>query len=380
MKKKAVSRVVKTGRRSVPAGSRITLAQVARHAGVHAATASQILNDRSNCWASETTRQRVFDAARQLGYRPNLSARALRLGRSRVIGLVSPGFCAGFSNTRAAGLTEAAAKADYTVALSSHPNDSASEDKVIRHLIDNGVDGLAIYPVDSGPHTELRRLVDNGFPVVTFDGRSLLDFDCDDISVDYEAVGRKQARHLLALGCKRICLANTIPEARIMAIRERAVREEIARAGVSPPLEMRLPGSATREFVEAKTLASPMLQFLKKHGAEIDGVIGNDQASTLALQFLRRMGLRIPGDVAVIGSGTTMLATYGEVPLTSVTAATASAGVKAFDLLVARIEGRAGEGFRRLTTPAKLFVRQSTAIKSVVGRKGNISVYEKVEE
>ena len=360
MKKKAVSRVAKTGRRSMRAGSRITLAEVARHAGVHAATASQILNDRSNCWASEVTRQRVFDAARQLGYRPNLSARALRLGRSRVIGLVSPGFGVGFSNTRAAGLTEAATKADYTVALSSHPNDSVSEDKVIRRLIDNGVDGLAIYPVDSEPHAELRRLVDNGFPVVTFDGRSLLNFECDDISVDYEAIGRMQARHLLALGCKRICLANTIPEARITAIRERAVRDEIAGAGLLPPLEMRLPGCATREFVEAGTLASPMRAFLEKHGAEIAGVIGNDQASTLAVQFLRQMGLRVPGDVEVIGSGTTMLATYGEIPLTSVTAATESAGVQAFELLVSRIEGCAGNRFRRLTTPAELYVRKST--------------------
>lgn len=364
MKTLSRTKSAETGRRAAPVPSfrRVALADVAEKAGVHAATASQVLNDRPNCWASETTRRRIRKAVEELGYRPNLAARALRSGRTHVIGLVSPGFAIGSSHSRAAGLTAAATKADYTVTLSSHPNDSESEDRVIRRLLDRGVDGLAIYPVDSGPHAELRRLVRSGFPVVTFEGANLLDFECDDISVDCETVGKLQAKHLLRLGRRRICLANTIPEARITAIREAAVRQELARAGAPAPLEMRLPGDITRELVEAETWEAPMRTFLKKHRGAFDGIIGSDHTTSLAIRLLHELGLRIPADVAVVGGGDSVLATYGEVPLTSVNAADDVAGAKAFGLLMDRLGGHRNGQFRRLISRAKLIVRKSTQV------------------
>lgn len=342
---------------------RVTLSDVAEKAGVHRATAGQVLNNWANCWASEATRQRIRKAAEELGYRPNLAARALRSGRTQVIGLITPGFSIFSPYSRAGGLTEAAAKADYTVTLSAHPNDSESEDRVIRRLLDRGVDGLAIYPVDPGPHAELRRLVESGFPVVTFEGANLLDFECDDISVDCAKVGRLQARHLLELGRRRICFANmsSLPQmAGVNAIREAAVREELARAGAPAPLEMRLSVSNTNELPDAGALEGPMRNYFQKHRGVFDSIIGGDHTGVLAIRLLHELGMRVPDDVAVMGGGTTMLADYCEVPLTSVNAANDAAGVKAFDLLMDRIDGRVKGGFRRLINPARLFVRKST--------------------
>jgi LacI family transcriptional regulator len=344
---------------------RITLSDVAAKAGVHRATAGQVLSNWEKCWASEATRQRIRKAAADLGYRPNLAARALRSGRTQVIGLITPGFSLFSPYSRAGGLTEAAAKADYTVTLSSHPNDSDSEDRVIRRLLDRGMDGLAIYPVDPGPHTELRRLVEAGFPVVTFEGANVLDFECDDISVDCEKVGTLQARHLLELGRRRVCVANmkALPQmAGVNAIREAAGRGELARAGAPPPLEMRLPESDSRELPDAGTLEGPMRAFFMKHRGDFDGIIGGDHTGVLAIRLLHELGLRVPADVAVIGGGTTMLADYCEVPMTSVNAANEVAGARAFDLLMDRISGRETGGFRRLVNPAKLIVRQSTRL------------------
>jgi DNA-binding LacI/PurR family transcriptional regulator len=364
-----LSSVKRESRADSPGGKaavRATLADVAAKAGVHRATAGQVLSNWKNCWASEATRKRVREAADALGYRPNLAARALRLGKTQVIGLVSPGFFTYSPYSRADGLTEAAAKADYTVTLSSHPNDAESEDRVIRRLLDRGMDGLAIYPVDPGPHTELRRLVQAGFPVVTFEGANVLDFECDDISVDCEAVGRLQARHLLACGRRRMCLANMASLSRLSrvnVIREAAVRDELARAGAPAPLEMRLPAVDAREMPDAAALERPMRAFLEKHRGSFDGIIGADHTGVLAIRLLHELGLRIPEDVAVIGGGTTMLAEYCEVPMTSVNAENQVAGVKAFELLMDRIEGRANGRYRRLVNPAKLFVRKSTQDK-----------------
>lgn len=353
----------KTGSPSAPT-RRVTLDDVAAKAGLHRTTVSQVLNNHPGVWASEATRQRIRQAATELGYRPNLAARALRSGKTHVIGLVSPGFLVYSPDSRADGLAEAAAKADYTVALSSTANDSDSEDRVIRRLLDRGVDGLAIYPVDSGPHTELRRLVQSGFPVVTFEGANVLDFESDDISVDCEFVGRTQARHLLELGRRRICLANRVSEprlGRVTAIREAAARAELARDGAPTPLEMRLPLTETWELPDPEKLAAAMRAFLQEHRGAFDGIIGGDPTGVVAVHLLREAGLRVPEDVAVIGGGL-MLATYCEVPLTSVNAANSLAGSQAFALLQDRISGRCQGAFRRLINPARLIVRQSTQV------------------
>lgn len=347
-------------------GQRVKLADVARRAGVHSATASQVLNGRSNCWASEKTRERIFDAARALGYRPNLAARSLRLGRTQLFGLIFPGLSIGSSQSRVSGFSDGAEDAGYTVTLSSHSNEAKIEDRVIRRLVDRGVDGLAVYPVDRGPHKELRRLCESGFPVVTFDGSSLLDFECDDVSVDYDQVGRTQARHVLELGRRRICLANTKPEARIMTLLEAAIRDELARRNAPRPLEMRLPISIEHEVEEVETLEGPMREFLRRHCGEFDALLGNDTEASLAVRLLGEMGVRVPQDVAIIGGGTTLLATYGWVPLTAVVPDNVATGARALRLLVDRIEGRVnGDGFRRITAPANLVVRQSSYVENI---------------
>lgn len=355
MKKSPMEKTAEAGR-----VRRVTLADVAGKAGVSRVAVCEVLNDRPNCWASEATRRRIRQAAEELGYRPNLAARALRSGRTQVIGFISPGFGIGSSHSRAGGLTDAAAKSDYTVTVSSHPNDPESEDRVIRRLLDRGVDGLAIYPVDTGSHAELRRLVQSGFPVVTFDGANLLDFECDDVSIDIEAVGRLQARHLLQLGRRRVCLANTIPEARINTIREAAIRDELERAGAPAPLEMRLSRPATGEFAEADPMEAPLRAFLVKHRGAIDGIIGFDAMVSLAIRVLQKQAVRVPEDVVAVGSGNSILASYGIMPMTSVSTADDEAGAQAFGLLMDRIEGRANGSFRRLTSRAKLIVREST--------------------
>ena len=340
---------------------RVTLQDVADRVGVSRPTVSKVLNSRPGCRTTEETRQRIKEAAKELGYRPNLSARSLRSGRSHIIGLVAPGFLTGPHST-AENLTKAAAEAGYTVSVASHANDSDAEDAVLRHLLDSGVDGLVVYPVDTGEHRVLRQLVASGFPILTIQGANLLDFECDDISLDMAAIGRLQAQHLLGLGRRRICLASTLPTARINAIRDDAIRDELSRAGALPPIEMQLQHSAEREMHDAEELAPEIRAFFEDHGGAFDGFIGFDSIASLTIGILHKLGFRIPEDVAIVGSGNTMLASYGSLPLTSVGGAHEIPDGKAFELLMDRIQGRDVGQFRRLTDSAKLVVRESTRV------------------
>jgi LacI family transcriptional regulator len=335
------------------------LDDVARESGFHRTTVSQVLTESATCWASTETRRRIHEAAQALGYRANPSARALRSGKTRLIGFVSPGFGVQSPHSRAGGLTEAAARKDYTVAVTSHPNDPESEDRVIRHLLNRGMDGLAIYPVDAGEHRELRGLIARGFPVVTFDGAPLLDFECDDVSSDYSEVGRLQARHLLDLGRRRPCLVSPRPEARINAIRERAVIETFEQAGLTPRV-MRVERSAAHEISDPGALVPQIRDYLQRHAGTYDAIVGFDAMASLSVRVLQALGLRIPTDVAVVGSGDHLLASYGVLPLTSISTADDQAGAQAFALLIDRMAGRAAGPFRRLTNPATLIAREST--------------------
>ncbi|MHC4885445.1 MAG: LacI family DNA-binding transcriptional regulator [Planctomycetota bacterium] len=339
--------------------ARVTLNDVAAEAGVHRTTVSQVLNDRPGCWASDETRARVHAAVEKLGYRPNLAARALRVGKARVVGLLSPGFLAG-PHSRPVGLTDAATAHDYTVTVTSDANDAASEDRAIRRLLDRGLDGLVVYPVDQGPHRELRRLVESDFPVVTFEGGNLLDFPSDDISIDYAAVGRLQVEHLLEQGCRQICLANAEPSARVNLLREEAIVDALAEAGMPAPVSLRVPGAGFGEEAGVIDEEDAVRCFLQEHRGGFDGLISHDRLASVVMRVLPELGLRVPDDVAVVGSGNTLLARCGAVPLTSVCTNDAAAGQRAFELLLERISGQAQEQRQRIISPTELIVRGST--------------------
>jgi len=339
---------------------RVTLASIARKTGLHVTTVSQVLNKRKNCWASPETRKKVEETALKMGYRPNLVARGLRSGRSFVIGYMAPGFGIGSPHTRVGGLTDAAAQKGYTVTVSSHPNDSESEDVLIRRLLDRGVDGIAIYPVDKGPHHELRRIVKSGFPVVTFNGKVLLDFETDDISPDYGEVGGLQAQHVIDSGRRRICLANTSPSAVINTVREEAVRKLLEKAGMPSPLKMVLPADVSREFTDEEIYEKAIRDFVRENNGKFDAVISHDTIASLVIRVLIDSGLKVPRDVAVVGAGNGVLAIYGMIPMSSVSTSDDDAGARAFEMLIDGINGtRTGEK-TRVTSKSVLIPRKSS--------------------
>ena len=348
-------------RRPTPAAVRPTLADVAARAGVTVPTVSKVLNGRDNCWASEETRARIRAAVDDLGYRPNLAARGLASGCSHVIGFVSPGFGVASDRSWAVGLAEAAARQNYSVVVSSHPNDSASEDRLIRRILDRGVDGLVIYPVDSGHHAELRRLVAAGFPVLTLEGANLLDFGSDDVSVDLEAVGRLQARHLLSLGRRRVCIANALPSARVNDLRDRGIERELAEAGAPRPLLMNIDYSREDGTAREEALYAGLRAFIARRAGAFDAVASFDPLASLAIRALHDHGLRVPEDVAVVGSGNETVARYGAMPLSSIDTHTDEAAATGFDLLLDRIGDRvARDAFRRRSSRLSLVARRST--------------------
>jgi LacI family transcriptional regulator len=342
------------------ATERVTLAQVARQAGVTPATASQVLNDRPNCWASEATRSRIVAAATALGYRPNLAARSLRSGRTHTIGMVATALGLAAPRNRVAGLDAAAMQAGYTVMMSFNANSPEWEDRLIRRHLDRGADALVVYPAKEGPHTELRRLVAAGFPLVTLDGAGQLELECDDVSPDYALAGKLQVQHLLELGRCRIAILRPEPSAWINNQREAGALAALADAGQAPQV-LRFCRPAVREEPTADDIYLPLRDCLSQHLEQFDALVSYDTPAALAVRALHELGRRIPADVAVIGAGNGLLASHGTFPLSSIDTGDDWIGHQAFGLLAERLAGtRPATAPRRLLVAPRLVVRRST--------------------
>ena len=146
-------------------GTKPTLRDVAREAGVHVSTVSRVLNDRAAAGRiTQDTEHRIRDVARRLGYRPNTIARALRTGRTLVVGMVVPDV----ANLYQAGITRGAGdvlSADgYSLLLASTDDDPGHAEVQVSAMLGVQAEGL-LYGVARDEDRVLAGLVDEGIPV-----------------------------------------------------------------------------------------------------------------------------------------------------------------------------------------------------------------------
>ncbi len=341
---------------------RVTLADVASKAGVAVPTVSGILNKRHDCYASKATRERVIDAARTLGYRPNHMARALTGKPTATVGLIVTGFDVQSTAMKFAGF-EAAAREGGRLALTACTQNKVElENQAIRWLLDRCVDGLAVYVSEHGPHTELKMLVDQGFPVVTFDGQGRLDFPTDDVSADYYEGGRLQGRHLIELGCKQVLAANNRHTCYVSRQKYQGLMSTFDEAGLPEPVAMDLDFAEHAQdhwqTVEFEQLSS----YLARHDGTYDGIAGaGDLFAVGCMRYLVEQGVKIPRDVAVVGYDGTTLAEMNSVPLTTVYHPARKIGRLAYELLDRRIsEDTIPDEPEQIMVGPELVIRNST--------------------
>lgn len=197
--------------------------------------------------------------------------------------------------------------------------------------------------------------------MATFEVANLLAFPSDDASVDLDAAGRLQARHLLSLGRRRLCIANTLPAARVNDQRDAAIERELLAAGAPAPLRMNVRYQLTGEKPNEEEIYAGIRAFVARQAEAFDAVATYDPAASLTIRALLEHGLRVPEDVAVIGSGNGTVARYGAIPLSSIDTHTDEAAAAGFDLLLDRIGNRvAHDAFRRLSSRLSLVARRST--------------------
>jgi DNA-binding LacI/PurR family transcriptional regulator len=324
---------------------RTTLADVAAHAGVSVPLVSIVMRDVPG--ASAATRERVRQAAEELGYRPDSRARLLRRTRSRLIG-VAFGVQHPFHGDLVSGLYAAADAADYELALSA-VTPGRDERHAIASLLQDRCEALILL----GPHSPTSYLADLAarMPVIVV-ARAVRHRDVDVVRTD-DAAGLHQAvGHLVDLGHTRIAHIDggRAPGA---AERRRGYREALQRHGLAAT--QILPGGLTED--EGAAAARALLDAAPRPTAV---TVFNDRCAIGVLDVLRGAGLCLPRDMSVIGFDDDRLARLSHVALTTVAQDIQQITNLAITRAIARLDGTTVTE-RELIIPPHLIVRSTTA-------------------
>ena len=332
----------------------VSIREVAAHAGVSVATVSNVLNRPEI--VAQPTRDRVNASIRQLNFVRNESARQLRAGRSRTIGLVVLDVANPFFTDLARGVEDEASKAGLAVILCNSDDQERKEKRYLELLEEHRVQGVLITPV-AGAGSRLARLQRRGTPVVLVDSRSPLRGQCS-VAVDDVLGGDVAISHLLGAGHERIAYACGPPAVRQVADRREGALRAFARAG-RPAGDL--------EVIEAGALNVAGGQ---KAGAEIaamapetrpTGVFcANDLIALGVLQEMTRNRIRVPEEVSIVGYDDIDFAAAAAVPLTSVRQPRHQLGSTAARLLLDEAAAGDSHQHRQVIFEPELVVRQST--------------------
>jgi LacI family transcriptional regulator len=332
-----------------PDARRPTIRDVAAQAGVSIGTASKALNGQGKLRAE--TRERVAAAARDLGFAPNVLARALLAGRTYSVGLITTDSFGRFSIPVMLGAEDALGAGQISVFMCDTRDDPARERQYLDMLISRRVDGLIV----TGRRIEPRPSISTpaSIPVVYAMTQSL-DTDEPAILPDDTGGGMLAARAFLAAGRRR--LGHITGPARFLAARKRAsgYSEAIAQAGASFASDEVLYGEWSERWGREGA------QILLGSNPEVDAIFcGSDQIARGVSDTMRLLGYRVPQDIALIGfDNWEPMALGAEPPLSSVDMCLEDVGRTAAEHLLAAINDAPTHGVH--IVPSRLVIRESS--------------------
>ena len=289
----------------------VSIREVAALAGVSVGTVSNVLNRPGV--VAESTRNRVQAAIKSLGFIRNESARQLRAGRSRIIGLVVLDVANPFFTDVARGVEDEASESGLAVILCNSDDQQAKESGYLELLEEHRVQGILITPV-SGADERLTRLQRRGTPVVLVDSRSPSGGQCS-VSVDDVLGGDLAVSHLLETGHKRIAFVGGPMSIRQVADRRDGALRALERAnGTGEGLHV----METPALNAAGQQAGAALAELPAGTRPTAVFCANDLLALGVLQEMTARRIRVPESIALVGYDDIDFAAAAAVPLSSV--------------------------------------------------------------
>jgi LacI family transcriptional regulator len=329
---------------------RVTMAQVAREAGVSLMTVSRVINNKEG--VSQATRERVQGVIERLDYHPSDIARGLVTKRTGTLGLVVPDIANPFFAEVARGAEYVAYSGGYNVFLCNTDEDTQRELDVLQSLEEKRVDGIVVCSsrLDDG---ELEEAVAS-HPAAVLVNRRLESDDVGSVVIDDLMGGRMATQHLLKAGHRAIGFLAGPPTSRSGYGRAEGYRTALAAAGVEYNPEW------TCYCFPMVDGGREMARYLLSVHPELTALFCyNDLVAIGASQACVDLGRTIPGDVAIVGFDDIPLAALVIPSLTTCRVLRYELGSEAVRLLLDKINGCSDDEYNEVVLQPELVVRDS---------------------
>ncbi|HEX8660920.1 MAG TPA: LacI family DNA-binding transcriptional regulator [Brevundimonas sp.] len=308
-----------------------TIDDVARHAGVSPMTVSRVINDERN--VRDTTRKRVTDAIRELGYAPNQAARSLASAQTLKIGLLYSNPSAAYlSEFLLGGLDQCSRSGIQLIVEKCEPE--VGEIVAIERLLASGVDGVLLPPPLCDSSIVIERLKAAGLPAVAVASGDPLP-SVSAIRIDDLAAAQAMTRHLIGLGHRRIAFVRGHPNQTASRLRYEGYAKALGEHGLTVDDRLVVQGYFT--YHSGLDAADKLLNLRHRPTAIF---ASNDDMAAAAIAVAHRQGLDVPRDLTIVGFDDTALASSVWPPLTTIRQPVAEMSREAVSILADAIRRR----------------------------------------
>lgn len=328
-----------------------TLEDLADYTGVSKTTISRAFNKPDKVKAS--TLKVIREAAQKMGYKPSRVARRLRVGQgnAKVMGLIIPDIMNPFFADITKGVEDVAYTEGYVLIL-NNSNESQLRQKVcIETLQMEGVDGIILPPV-SKTESQVKKLVDEGYAIVCVD-RKFKGLAVDSIVSDNQHGAYIAVRHLIGLGHERIAYIGGIPTISTSQERANGYKKALREHNIEIDPQLIFEGDSKQRSGES--LAQTLFSLTEPPTALFTG---NNLITVGALATCRRLGIRVPEELAIVGYDDVPWASSLYCPPTVVNQPGYEIGRRAAKMLISRIK-EPEESHVTVTLDPKFLIRDS---------------------
>jgi LacI family transcriptional regulator len=292
---------------------RVSLKDIAKEVGVSTALVSYVLNNLKEGRIRKEIAQKIKDVAASMNYRPNQIAKSLKTNRTYTVGLIVADISNPFSSSLARIVEDEANKMNYTVIFGSSDENSEKFDKLIDTFLNRQVDGLIISP-PANTAIQIQQLIDHDIPFVLLD-RYFPEITASYVILQNHKASYTAALHLIENGCRSIGMINYSTDLVHLHDRKQGYLDALKTSGIdenrswikyvdiaNDPAEI---GNAVQELLD---LPEP-----------VDAIIfASNLIAVNALQYINRLPLKVPRDLAVITFDETSALNLFYAPLTCI--------------------------------------------------------------
>lgn len=326
-----------------------SLHDVAAKAGVSKTLVSRTVNNQPG--VSPVTRERIWEAVRELNYTPNAIARSLVLQKTQTIGVALDNLIEPFFAPLISGIEDKIAESNYDVIFSTGKNDPDRKSRYVDFFSQGRADGVIVYGSNISERGMIERLARTNFPFVVVENQ-IEDLDINNVLVDNIFGSMLVMDHLFATGCREICHITGDLGTRAAQDRRDGYLGAMRKLGlpvtdgmlVEAGFTIRSGYEATCRFLEARG-----------NGNLPDAIYyGSDMTAFGGMQALLERGIRIPEDIQVAGFDDDRPPPNFTVPvkrLTTLRQPMYDLGVSAVAILLDEISGAATRKQKRTYTP-----------------------------